>query len=83
MGDPSLDSAERFNLVFGPTRGAYHAAFHTSTRQLAELASKSKPKLLVLYHQLYWGTTDRDLLREIRGAGYTGQVVSAHDLGVY
>ena len=61
----------------------YHAHSHTSTAQLAAIAKQAKPKLLVLYHQLYWGTTDIDLLREIRAAGYTGQVVSAHDLGVY
>ncbi|HEV2607533.1 MAG TPA: MBL fold metallo-hydrolase [Xanthomonadaceae bacterium] len=61
----------------------YHAHSHTSTAQLAAIAKQAKPKLLVLYHQLYWGTTDTDLLREIRAAGYTGKVVSAHDLGVY
>jgi len=61
----------------------YHAHSHTSAAQLAAIATQAKPKLLVLYHQLYWGTTDADLLREIRAAGYAGRVVSAHDLGVY
>lgn len=61
----------------------YHAHSHTSTAQLAAIAKQAKPKLLVLYHQLYWGATDADLLREIRAAGYTGRVVSARDLGVY
>jgi ribonuclease BN (tRNA processing enzyme) len=61
----------------------YHAHSHTSTVQLAQIAKQAKPKLLVLYHQLYWGSTDADLLREIAAAGYTGTVVSAHDLGVY
>jgi len=61
----------------------YHAHSHTSTAQLAAIAKQAKPKLLVLYHQLYWGSTDHDLLREIRAAGYTGKIVSAHDLGVY
>jgi hypothetical protein len=37
---------------------------------------------LVLYHQLYWGTTDEDLLAEIT-ALYDGPVVSGRDLGVY
>lgn len=60
----------------------YHAHYHTSTKQLAEIAAKAKPKLLVLYHQLYWGASDEDLLSEIR-AGYKGEVVSARDLGVY
>jgi ribonuclease BN (tRNA processing enzyme) len=75
-------SAERFK-----TRPAewqrYHAAVHTSTVELAELAKQARPKLLVLYHQLYWGATDDDLIREIRAAGYAGAVVSARDLGVY
>ncbi len=58
----------------------YHRAFHTSTVELAALATKARPKLLVLYHQLFWGTTDADLVREIRQAGYTGRVVSGKDL---
>lgn len=62
----------------------YHADSHTSTRELAELAKKAKPKLLVLYHQLLWGgATDDDLIAELRAAGYTGPVISARDLGIY
>jgi ribonuclease BN (tRNA processing enzyme) len=75
-------SAERFK-----TRPAdwqrYHAAAHTSTTELAALATRARPKLLVLYHQLYWGTDDDGLLRELRAAGYAGDVVSARDLGRY
>jgi ribonuclease BN (tRNA processing enzyme) len=65
-----------------PAWQAYHRAFHTSTAELAALATRARPKLLVLYHQLYWGATDDDLLREVR-ARYAGPVVSARDLGVY
>jgi ribonuclease Z len=76
-------SADRFNLVLGPERGAYHKAFHTSTRELAELASKSKPKLLVLYHQLYFGPRDAvDLEKEILRS-YQGSVVNGRDLTAY
>jgi ribonuclease BN (tRNA processing enzyme) len=66
-----------------PEWQTYHRAVHTSTVELAALALKAKPKLLVLYHQLYWGATDDDLLREIREAGYQGAVVAGKDLGVY
>lgn len=66
-----------------PEWQAYHARSHTSTVELAELAARARPGLLVLYHQLYWGATDEDLVREIREAGYTGHVVSAADLDVY
>jgi ribonuclease Z len=60
----------------------YHVSFHTSSLELAEIGSKVKPKLLILYHQLYWGTTDDDLLEEVRSK-YDGEVVSAKDLDIY
>lgn len=60
----------------------YHSRFHTSASELAALANKAKPKLLVLYHQLFWGVDDATLLKEV-GATYKGKVVSASDLDVY
>ena len=61
---------------------SYHKQFHTSTIELAEIANQIKPGLLVLYHQLYWGATDADLINEI-SAIYKGKVVSAQDLDIY
>lgn len=76
-------SEDRFNQVFGAARGQYHRTFHTSTRQLADLASKAKPKLLVLYHQLYFGNPDEvDLVKEIHQT-YQGPVVNGRDLTEY
>ena len=66
-----------------PVWQAYHANAHTSTVELAEIARRARPELLVLYHQLYWGTDDAGLLREIREAGYMGEVVSASDLDIF
>jgi ribonuclease BN (tRNA processing enzyme) len=60
----------------------YHSAFHTSTFELGDLATRARPKLLVLYHQLYWGDTDDGLLREL-ATRYRGAAVSARDTGVY
>ena len=63
----------------------YITSFHTSTRELADLAVKAKPKTLILYHQMYFGgagDNEMVMLREIR-SGYKGRVVSAHDLDVY
>jgi ribonuclease Z len=60
----------------------YHANFHTSTRELAEIARKAKPRLLVLYHQLFWGVSEEDLLKEVRES-YGGNVVSGRDLDIY
>jgi ribonuclease BN (tRNA processing enzyme) len=60
----------------------YHAAFHTSASEVGRIATAAHPKLLVLYHQLYWGSTDDDIVREVKSA-YSGAVVSAKDLGIY
>lgn len=61
----------------------YHAAAHTSTVELAALATRARAGRLVLYHQLFWGTDDDGLLQEIRAAGYRGIAASARDLGIY
>jgi ribonuclease BN (tRNA processing enzyme) len=61
---------------------AYHAAVHTSSRQLAEFASRAEPKLLVLYHQLLWGASYEDLVAEVKET-YDGEVVSGRDLDVF
>lgn len=75
-------SAERFTTR-PPEWQAYHAKAHTSTTELAALATRAKPKQLVLYHQLYWGTTDDALVAEVVRAGFTGRVLSARDLQRY
>lgn len=61
----------------------YHSQAHTSTAELAQLAAKAQPRLLVLYHQLYGWASDEDLVLEVREAGYEGRVVSARDLDVF
>lgn len=75
-------SAERFKTR-PPEWQRYHARAHTSTTELASIAKRARPGLLVLYHQLYWGSTDADLIRELRAAGYHGKVESARDLAVW
>jgi ribonuclease BN (tRNA processing enzyme) len=63
----------------------YITNFHTSTKELAKLATKAKPKLLILYHQMFFGgekDTEEGMLKEIRES-YAGKVVSAHDLDIY
>lgn len=76
-------SEERFKVAFGARGSQYHATFHTSTRQLAELAGKSKPKLLVLYHQLYFGSRNESEIEKEITRSYSGKVVSGRDLTVY
>lgn len=72
-------SAERLKART-PDWQKYHTGSHTSAVELAALAARARPKLLVLYHQLLWGASEEDLLNELRGAGYTGAAVSAKDL---
>jgi ribonuclease BN (tRNA processing enzyme) len=74
-------STERFEER-PPEWRRYHAGAHTSTTELAAIATRAKPRLLVLYHQLFWGATEDDLVREVK-AGYGGRVVSGSDLDVF
>ena len=60
----------------------YHSTFHTSTYQLADIANKVKPKLLILNHQLTFGTTLQSLLDELKSK-YAGPVVNGADLDVF
>ncbi|MFW9965666.1 MAG: MBL fold metallo-hydrolase [Candidatus Thorarchaeota archaeon] len=60
----------------------YHTSVHTSSHELAEIASQAQPKLLVLYHQLFWSRSDAELLQEVK-SGYDGKVVSGYDLDVF
>ena len=69
---------------------AFAAKYHTSTAQLAELAAKAKPRLLVLYHHSIalrpgvtaTASTPDALLREM-STRYSGQFVIGRDLDVY
>jgi ribonuclease BN (tRNA processing enzyme) len=60
----------------------YHSTFHTSTYQLAEIANQVKPKLLILNHQLTFGTSLQSLLDELKSK-YAGPVVNGADLDVF
>lgn len=75
-------SAERFRTR-PPEWQRYHANAHTSTDELAALATRARPTQLLLYHQLFWGTDDAGLLGEMRRAGYRGPLNSARDLTVH
>jgi ribonuclease Z len=63
-------------------RQLYHAQAHTSATQLGVIATKARPGLLILYHQLFFGASDDQLLSEVRSK-FSGRVVSAKDLMVF
>ena len=75
-------AAGQHSEMDSPKWQAYFRAFHTSTAELGAIATEAKPKLLVLYHQMFHGTSEGEMLQLIRDH-YTGAVVSAHDLDVY
>jgi ribonuclease BN (tRNA processing enzyme) len=71
----------------------YRLSYHTSTKELAEIANKTKPKVLVLYHRANPGCdqvgaqcgnsgSEQEMIGEIK-QGYSGRVVAAHDLDIY
>lgn len=61
---------------------AYHAAFHTSGEELGAIASRARPRLLVLSHLLFFGHAPGELLSEVR-ASFDGEVVIAEDGEAY
>jgi ribonuclease BN (tRNA processing enzyme) len=72
----------------------YRLTYHTSSKELAEIASKAKPGLLILYHRANPGC-DQARTQDCREAGseeqllkemhqyYKGNVVAGHDLDIY
>ena len=77
-------------LAKRPDFQPYSAKYHTNTTQLAELASKAKPHLLIIYHASIvlrpglrpQASSPEELLKEVL-SGYTGEVVVGRDLDVY
>lgn len=57
----------------------YHSSVHTSTIDLAEIAKEVRPKLLILYHQLFMGQSEEEMIEEITTL-YDGRVISGKDL---
>jgi len=64
----------------------YCAKYHTTTSQLAEIAAKTNPGLLIIHHRGV-GLGDREIpeaqyIAEVH-KGWNGRVVVGHDLDVY
>lgn len=60
----------------------YHSNNHTSAVELGELAARTNIKHLVLYHVLAWGSSEEQILGEVR-ENFNGDVVISKDLDVY
>lgn len=59
----------------------YHKSYHTRTEELAEIANKIKPDILVLTHVLHYGAPVSSALTEIK-KHYKGKVLLASDLDI-
>ena len=57
----------------------YHQGHHTSTFEVGQIASRAKPKLLLLSHILFWGSTADEILKETQST-YKGEIKIAEDL---
>lgn len=80
----SLASYEKVS----PEWQRFRRTHHTSSRELAEIAMRIKPGLLVLYHRSNAGGGDgnpnaeQEVIDEVRQF-YSGAVVTGHDLDVF
>jgi ribonuclease BN (tRNA processing enzyme) len=80
-------SEQTFNQV-SPRWQEYRRNYHTSSQELASLAGRISPGLLILYHRVNVGAPitapnpEEAVLNEIRRT-YRGDVVVGHDLDVY
>jgi ribonuclease BN (tRNA processing enzyme) len=75
-----------YNAV-SPAYQNYRRKHHTSSREVAEIAKKARPGLLILYHRANPGGVGRPnpeqaLLDEVRQL-YGGKTVVGHDLDVF
>ena len=60
----------------------YHAAYHTSSVEVARIAEEARPGKLILYHKLLFGQTEAGLLKEVTDR-YAGDVQVGEDLAIY
>ena len=56
----------------------YHQAHHTGPKEVAEIANLLQPKSLILSHILFWGSSEQEILDEVK-TFYSGKIVVAED----
>ena len=78
--------SEAYTPADVPNWVQYRSRFHTTTAQLADIANKTQPKLLILYHRGIGPKgreiSDEQYLAEVARL-YKGTVVVGHDLDIY
>lgn len=71
-----------YNVNTIPDWPAYRARYHTTSDQLADIANKTKPGLLILYHNSSDEAGLQEILRQIQRT-YHGKVAISHDLDAF
>jgi ribonuclease Z len=71
-----------YNVPHMPNWPAYRAKYHTTTDQLAEIANRTRPALLVVYHNSAGAAGLQQILDQIQRS-YHGRVAVGHDLDVF
>lgn len=71
-----------YNVETVPDWPAYRARYHTTTDQLGDIANRTKPGLLIVYHNAAKEPALAEILQQIRRT-YHGRVVISHDLDVF
>ena len=56
----------------------YHQAHHTGPKEVAEIANLLQPKSLILSHILFWGSSEQEILDEVK-TFYSGKIIVAED----
>jgi ribonuclease BN (tRNA processing enzyme) len=78
--------SEQYRPADMPSWLQYRPRYHTTTSQLAEIANRTQPGLLILYHRGIGPRggeiSDEQYLAEVHQT-YRGRVVVARDLDVY
>ena len=60
----------------------YRSKYHTTTTQVAEIANKAQPKLLIVYHRGIGNVSDAQYIAEIERT-YRGRLAIGNDLDIY
>jgi ribonuclease BN (tRNA processing enzyme) len=60
----------------------YHRSSHTVASDLGRLASEAQPGLVVMYHALFYGVPESNVVDEVEST-YSGKVVLADDLDIF
>ena len=72
--------SEKYTPADMPNWIEYRSRYHTTTRQLAEIANQTQPALLILHHR--GAGPPEEYLADLRRS-YSGRVVVGNDLDVY